>query len=712
VNFRCQNLFPVTSSTATVNYHFSTCRRATLLAGCLLAGFLLIQLLAAETGVLGRLGSAALLLAGGAFLIATAVDLACTLGNSSASPIPRIFGLFLVSTVATALTLHSAKWIHSTECILGDNDEGTYATSAVNLAQTGGYFFHASLLPGLPPKFQPWVLKHEPAMSNRTAKPPARFLCYRPSLFVADQERGLAASQFPPEFPVLLGSAYSLFGYNGLRAVNLLLVIGAAGLAGLLGAKWLGRAAGAAACVLMLWFPLQIWIGNTLYSEPLAQLLWLLALLGWAERAKSPLIAGLLAGSSAGLGLAVKIDALPVAMLTAFAVLVQWKHYPRFSLALAAALAASGAASLGSWWLYDRPYVESTLRALAETNRAPLIAAAILGAIILLAAPILTRNKRVKSCLIQHGPAMRRWLLAAGLLFGLGLAGYAYLIRSHPAKPDTFYYWPAEHDIRSYREDTFLRLGWYWQPWGLAVAVLGLGVLLTRARELWQWLFLGLGLLFLISFCYDIRNNPIQPYGMRRFLPYAVPLMALGAAGLWFWLKNETLRAGLTVLTCAALAAGFFPTNQRLNTAGEFPGLIVQMESLAERVPAGAVVLVPDTSLLATLATPFEFAFGKPCLVIRGNMPSIQYEQATRSAIHGWQAAGRRVLVLAPRPGETLHLFQVQPQLLAQGRIETRATPQSANSLVLSQITWTLPWTLSELPPIAAPTPHPPQRAP
>jgi hypothetical protein len=140
--------------------------------------------------------------------------------------------------------------------------------------------------------------------------------------------------------------------------------------------------------------------------------------------------------------------------------------------------------------------------------------------------------------------------------------------------------------------------------------------------------------------------------------------------------------------------------------------LIAQVKSLARRLPDGAVVLVPDTSLLADLATPFEFVYGKPCLVIRSDMPSPQYEQATRSAIHDWQADGRRVLVLAPRPGENLHLFHVQPQLLAQGIIETKSTGQSAESLVLSQATWALPWALSELPPVAAPAPHPPQRAP
>jgi hypothetical protein len=188
--------------------------------------------------------------------------------------------------------------------------------------------------------------------------------------------------------------------------------------------------------------------------------------------------------------------------------------------------------------------------------------------------------------------------------------------------------------------------------------------------------------------------------------------MVLGAAGIWSWLKNAAQRETLTVLTCVALAAGFFPITRRLNAAGEFPGLIAQVKLLAQRLPDGAVVLVPDTSLLADLATPVEFVYGKPCLVIRADMPSPQYDQATRSAIHDWQASGRHVLVLAPQPGENLHLFQVQSQVLAQGKIETKSTGQSAESLVLSQATWTLPWALSELPPIAAPAPHPPQRAP
>ena len=171
-------------------------------------------------------------------------------------------------------------------------------------------------------------------------------------------------------------------------------------------------------------------------------------------------------------------------------------------------------------------------------------------------------------------PSATPWLPWAGAALTLLASGYAYFVRPKVGvEYDRFFFWPAGAFIRSYREDTFVRLGWYWQPWGLAWATAGVAALAFQLRAAWQKTFWLLGAGALCVLCYDLRNNPVQPYAMRRLVPAASPLLISAAATFGAW-AVEAWRRGrpgggrasrwgpaVTVVTGAVLLVGFRPVN-------------------------------------------------------------------------------------------------------------------------------------------------------
>jgi hypothetical protein len=251
---------------------------------------------------------------------------------------------------------------------------------------------------------------------------------------------------------------------------------------------------------------------------------------------------------------------------------------------------------------------------------------------------------------LRNGRRVGFWLL-------LILAFYAAVLRRDPVSPDTYFFWPAQKLIRSFREDTFWRLSWYWQPWGLAASCVGIAALMLWLRKAWQVAFWALGLVFLIGLTYDIRNNPIQPYAMRRFFPFATPLLTAGAAVCGRYLadriptkpdRRRLMRTIAQVGLSALLLVGFIPVNRVLNRQGEFPGVHSQIAELAGKLPQNAVVLTNEATLLSWLATPLQFIFEKDALTLA---PHVFTDSAFQSLVRQWREQGRSVYLLTESPG-------------------------------------------------------------
>lgn len=611
-----------------------------------------------------------------------------------------------VSNVAAAVLLfavtaiYGVRWLHPTENITGANDEGIYAATAVNLSRTGNYWLHASALTDLPSSFRPWIIKSDPAMANRTLRPPARFPRYHTCLFLSGGQTDRLASQFPAGFPTLLASLHSVFGLRSLRAANPLLLVFAAILTAWVTTLWLGPIAGILAYAVALWLPLDIWIGNSLYAEPLLGCLWLLTVIGFAYRDEFPITSGLLVGSSTGLSIAVKIDALPIFVITLLVLSVLALSHRRFAFVALGSIVAAGIVSVVSWLTFDPGYGRTTLASLLETNRRPLIVASAVVIVTALITALAWQKLKAWWATPLRG-TVQRYVLAAGAGTALCLAAYAYFVRPDPAVPDHFYYWPQGGDIRSFREETFVRLGWYWTRSGLALATIGACLCLTQLRFTWQVLLAAVAALFLVSFCYDLRNNPIQPYGMRRLLPYGMPMLVIGAtaAAPLLLRRRPSLAKATGAIIAVGLLSAFFATNDRMNRRVEYPGLEKQLAELSARLPHNSVVLTRELGPFSRLATPLEFIFQRPCVLVRTSRSS-WFQGGAKQAIRQWQKSGRAVFLLVSRPDDVLELAGVQPKHFDQGTIATHMTVQSAERLRTDQSDWTLNYTVTELPPL------------
>jgi len=672
-------------------------RRLLVLTGVVFLIAYGFALVAAYAGVFGHSSSWTLAVLGVLLLIATAVGFGAAVLCEVSRP-QRLVALFLIPA---SVIVFLGRWVHSTEDSLGGNDEGIYALTAVNLTRTGSCYFYPSLLADLPPILRPWVVKQEPAMANRTAKLPPLHPRYHACLLVTDEARSQVAAQFPPGFPVLLGTAYANGGYTARSAVNVLLVLASAFLAGLLMAQWQSSVAGVTTFLCFLWFPLEIWVGNSLFSEPLLQFLWLLHLFAWIDREKTPIAAGILAGLTAGLASAVKIDALPVeVVLLAAALLCQ---SPRmFKVAFLASFLPSAAISGLLGWQYNRPYWQDTLQALIETNHMAAVVAAFLACAGLATLVFARRYLHRHPAAVEiYGPRVRHGFLFALTGAGIILAAYAWFIRPNPGQPDSFYYWPAKGVIRSFREETFARLAWYWQPWGLAIAVTSSIALFWRAKTVWQWLLLAVGAVFLVSFCYDLRNNPIQPYAMRRFMPYAMPFLLMGCgwgvSGVFMTRSNPVFARVTTVLLASSVLSGFWFVNERMNSVSEYSGLRSSLSALAARIPADAVLLTPEQSPLSHLASPLEFVYERPCLRLNVDARSPSFVSALTQAMTQWQNSGRRIYLLSGRSDDTLTLAQLASRTVSEGTLEFSTAASASEKLVTEATPLKFSWFLNEI---------------
>jgi hypothetical protein len=279
----------------------------------------------------------------------------------------------------------------------------------------------------------------------------------------------------------------------------------------------------------------------------------------------------------------------------------------------------------------------------------------------------------------------------------LALAAYAYWIRPNPAgaRADTFFFWPINGFLRSYREETFFRLGWYWQHLGLALAVCGLALLAVRLRRPWQKAFFWVGLTALFILCYDLRNNPLQPYAMRRLIPAALPCLILGAAAFLPICSEVLLRsnqragwnsigqkliAGVASLGTGVLLFGFLRVNADLNTEpekGNFAGLVAQTSGLARQLPARSILLIRSNAPLAALATPLQIIDGVDAILIRPASHSQAYQDEFLRAWRKWTREGHPVMSLSPIADDRLDLFGAQLAPTLHGKFSFPMVQQS-----------------------------------
>ena len=544
------------------------------------------------------------------------------------------------------LVIHVLGHLRPPEPALGAEDQGIYAQTAAHLTRTGTLAIRAEPLEGALASEHHLTVEARRTEAIRQQDASEPLDRYHIGFFCDPAAPSSLYSVFPPGFPLVEAAALQLAGWRGLGYVNLLCTMGAALSLFLIVARWHGVFPGLAASALLLSNPLEAWSATVGYAEPLAQW-WLLLGLACASwwRPGSPLLMAS-AGMLLGLLPLVKIDALSV---LAFAVVIGM-HTARqdlrsgiaFMIALLMPLLILGWCSNPIMTVYVTASLAGALHGLSTLTVGLTVMVMALGIGI---GPWLVPTE---------APAWwgrwSRWGRALLIALLIGAACYGYFVRPATAVPDHFFYWPQNQDIASLREQTLVRLAWYLTPVGLAIAIVGCCGLIwsTRHPIPGALICLGIGLTALI--CYDILNNPAQPYAMRRLLVAGIPVMSYALAVWWMplarWLPRVAPALGLT--TILVLLACHQRLAWNMNACANQQGAVAQLDDLASHLPANALVVIGRQDPCMIMGSYLHLAKGIPVAYHASDL-DVEALAQWRRLLERWHRAGRRLYYLALR---------------------------------------------------------------
>lgn len=234
--------------------------------------------------------------------------------------------------------------------------------------------------------------------------------------------------------------------------------------------------------------------------------------------------------------------------------------------------------------------------------------------------------------------------------------------------------------------------GWlvqYWTPTGVILGAAGLAWILWQERcqtprpELTA--LIGLGLALLIAYTINPAVNPVHPWAVRRLVPAALPILALGAGTLFaagveplrrlptgptsFRLWPWVLAAGALVLLLAQslmVARVSWP----LWGHRELDGFYEQVEAIADRLPPDTILLFDNGQIGERLTQVFEFVFGHPALSIRAT-PASQSSSAVDALVEAARARGHPVFLAITDGDLTWHTERWQLAGRGADRIDT-----------------------------------------
>ncbi len=575
--------------------------------------------------------------------------------------------------------------LNPSENIFGSFDSGMYFVTASHISAQGTYIMQADWPPQAPELLKEYWLGQNSAEAQRRNGPSPKYWNFIVGYFFLDQgERsGPVTIPFPNGYPTLLASALKVGGPSLAFCLNTIIHFTASALFGLLALRYLRQTQAAFAALLMLFFPLSVWSANHLYAEPLLILAWLSSILAWSYRDKMPIIAGILTGAGPGLGLLIKIDALLGAL--SFAILLfELRKRARFTLsALISFLLCAGWAAYSNT-SFTKNYIKDTIYALWETSpiaQYPVIAALIFSFAMLIALTAINRKqiseylnalqtKHLLTSYLNLTLKLIPWILIA-------IFAYLYFIRPNPNSPDTFIFAGNGKETRSYREETFLRLSWFFSSIVLWISLIGSSLMILRIKKSWQIAFYSCGLFSLLFFAYDIRCNPTQPYCMRRFATYTNPLLLLGiVSGLISLFEIKKIKAASFLLAPLLIfaVAMFFTKGVRIHQVSEMEGLFDELSVLAQELPDDGIVLIPKQSFLSNFSALLRFTFGKEVFNVESDKYSKDYVYAMQSYL---SASHKPVYLFSTSLVDCLGLPGKNQKKITDGFLKIKYTPRS-----------------------------------
>ena len=591
--------------------------------------------------------------------------------------------------VMLAVWLVAAAWLYFRphEYIFGGADAGVYVSLGAEIARNGGFRVTDELLAEMTPDMRAAVLRPLP-------NTPFADSYYLPGFYVTDEATGQLTPQFYPLHPVLQAIVYGFAGGGapGVRAELLLtglwIVLGA--LAVYLTARDIGGpVTGALALMGLTLSALQVWFGRYPTSEALTQfLLWagIWSAGRWLEERRPAALWAFVSGCAFGAVFLVRIDSL--VLLPVFGVVLLWRWlrgWQRLDSWFAVPFGVLVIHSLLHGHFLSAPYFYETVGYgfILLGRLWPFLLGGLLGlALLLLWLPRRVGRYRAP----DHVQRIVRYVLLA-LLFAYALYGWFLRpeLNTTTLRPDTF----SAGEIPVTNHENWIRLGWYLSPLGIWLGVSGAGLMLWRVNRR-SVMALALGMMFAGVYLWNISANPHHVYVMRRYVPAVMPFFILGAAYLlgylgfrradWdrsapAFLRRLPHPVGPLLVAAVALAwlAGLGWSARGFVSRVDFHGLTKQVDELAERFPAGAVLLFNDQSPVGQgdiWGTPLKFVYDHNVFSLR--RPPETMSAVLVESIETWQNSGRLVVWIGPTDwlDEQGMSYQTEEVILSSERLE------------------------------------------
>jgi hypothetical protein len=212
--------------------------------------------------------------------------------------------------------------------------------------------------------------------------------------------------------------------------------------------------------------------------------------------------------------------------------------------------------------------------------------------------------------------------------------------------------------LRTLSEQSLVWMSWYIGPVTLALAIVGICVLLGRSIRSGTWppvvvLFMSAGVTAI--YVYDPSITPDQIFAMRRFVPGALPLLVLSGAVAIEFVANllgrvvRTGNVGRNVLYAGALGLVVFPLATSVPVGKYQPqaGYLGTLNKVCATIGPKAAVVFPNGDVYGnTMVQSIRSWCGVPAAQLTADSTDARIKQLA----DGWQTAGRTLWVLGATP--------------------------------------------------------------
>lgn len=524
------------------------------------------------------------------------------LGDSKASP--SVYrGLLAAGTLAVLSFMFT---VPPSEVILGGWDPGVYVHTAAILANDG------SLRPKFPDLAE--LDGSEKVLIGRQGND-----AWEPFTGMRMMPDGHISPQFYHLYPVLMALLWPFGGVRAALMVNPLLNAVCIIAMYLWACRWVRPQWAFAAALGLALNPAQVWQAGFSTSELLAQSLLFIGLLAM-DRALSgrtkDRIDALVAGAALGLMLLTRYDAILFIVPFLLVMLMGLRD----KLQRGQLVIFLGTIVMMSVQLYLHQYYLAPLYHPLGNLVAPLLKmVSVLALVIAMAAiinPLRTENNvdtgqyrwmklRVAAIVSLAAWVFLYWYVRPRLTVdGRVLSTFTWLYPH--LKEAKWFPVIAGRNARNF---------WYLQSLlgsaGLTAALLGIGILIIRARTVWRtaWLMASLGALVMLMTL--ISHEPIMMFVSRRLIPVIIPLLCLGVAVLcdsvdWALRAHPRRGAVIALLVLLLTLMGTFRGTLFMARQREWPGLVDWYDKMSATIPSGALVYSDQPGF----AAPLRFMYG------------------------------------------------------------------------------------------------------